>query len=85
MRIYDVHSIKLAGVPAVVQQKNSLTNEVFGKPFYTPIYIKDGWAYRLNIVQAMRQSGTETKSELAEIEEVPPKESEKSFGQLTLF
>ena len=85
MCIYDVHSIKLAGVPAVVQQKNSLTNEVFGKPFYTPIYIKDGWVYRLNIVQATRQSGTETKSELAEIEEVPPKESAKSFKQLTLF
>lgn len=43
----------LMGIPAIVQQKDSLANKVFGSQFFTPAYILDRWwekAEKLEII-----------------------------------
>ena len=34
------------GVPAVVTQKDALSDKVYNAPFFTPVYILDGWSLK---------------------------------------
>ena len=39
--------LSLYGIPAIVVQQNSLSREMFGKPWYTPIFTVNGWKYKM--------------------------------------
>ncbi len=36
----------LYGVPAIVLQQNTLSLETLGEPWYSPVYVVDGWQWR---------------------------------------
>ena len=36
----------LYGTPAIVLQQNTLSLETFGKPWYSPVYVVDGWQWK---------------------------------------
>ena len=38
--------LSLYGVPAVVMQKDALSDKVYNAPFFTPVYIFDGWSLK---------------------------------------
>ena len=42
--------LSLAGVPAIVQQKDSISGITYGAAWYTPVFIFDGWMYKLKSV-----------------------------------
>lgn len=73
--------LSLYGIPAVVIHGNSLTNEVWSV-WYTPIYIAQGWDYRLEIDSKEQKSEKETT-----IQDVVPNENfvELNNGQMSLF
>lgn len=41
--------LSLYGIPAIVQNQNSLTMETFGHKWYTPAFIWDGWPIKLSL------------------------------------
>lgn len=45
--------LSLMGVPAMLQQRNSLTNETFGDYWFTPVFVLDDWAGRLRLELAV--------------------------------
>ena len=36
----------LYGFPAIIQQMNTLTMKAYSEPWFTPVYVWDGWHYR---------------------------------------
>lgn len=38
--------LSLYGVPAVVMQKDALSDKVYNAPFFTPVYVLDGWSLK---------------------------------------
>lgn len=38
--------LSLYGVPAVIIQQNSLSMQTYGAPWFTPVFIFDGWTWR---------------------------------------
>ena len=85
--------LSLYGVPAVITQQNTITMQTYGSPWYTPVFIFDGWTWRFN--RAFSQGNTKTKeAEVVPTTEDSPNEpldvsSEdvkvEPFGQLSLF
>ena len=89
--------LSLYGVPAVVIQQNTITMQTYGSPWYTPVFIFDGWTWRFN--RAFSQE--DAKITEAETEDIPSESSdvssedvkveplitddEEPFGQLSLF
>ena len=39
--------LSLYGIAAVVVQQNTLTLELFDKPWYTPVFVLNGWKYKM--------------------------------------
>ena len=77
--------LSLAGVPAVVNHIDTLLNEPFGEPWFTPVYVAGFWNYRLR--RAFKGAEGEDTTLPATAEETPSlaeKPAEK-LGQLTLF
>ena len=84
--------LSLMGIPAMIQQRNSLTLETYSDYWYTPVFVLDGWADRLNferLIAIMRGffTGSETPKEkaVAEIEAPAAVKPVKKTEQLTLF
>ena len=72
--------LSLYGVPAILQQQNTLSLETYGEPFYTPMFVLDGWSWK-----ASRAFG---KAEPKVEEEVPIVEEALRIdetGQFCLF
>lgn len=42
--------LSLAGVPAIVQQKDSMSGITYGSAWYTPVFIFDGWRFKIQSV-----------------------------------
>mgnify|MGYP002625025722 CR=1 FL=1 len=40
--------LSLYGIPAVVLQSNDISDEIFGEPWYTPLFVKDNWLSKFN-------------------------------------
>lgn len=72
--------LSLAGVPAMIQQRNTLTNETYGDFWYTPVFIFDGWDYKLHCRQ-MVNSLRFLAGEMATVEPAPVEQP----IQLSLF
>lgn len=78
--------LSLYGLPAIVFQQNTLTQETLGEPWFTPIYIFDGWTLKsrrafkqdTTPVEPVKAEPVKIKSEATRIEPVEPQ-------QLTLF
>ena len=93
--------LSLYGVPAVITQQNTLSMQTYGAPWFTPVFIFDGWTWRFN--RAFSQEYTKTKEATVVLTtEDSPNESsdvssedvkvepltvndDESFGQLSLF
>ena len=77
--------LSLYGVPAVVMQKDALTNKVYNAPFFTPVYILDGWSLKsrraFNVVDDTAEKAESTRITSRNAELVGNFES----PQLTLF
>lgn len=56
----------LYGMPIVVVQQNTLSLQVYGSPWYSPVYIFDGWHYRRERKYALECANEELISALAE-------------------
>ena len=61
--------LSLAGVPAIVQQRNSLSGKTYSDYWFTPVFVMDGWAWKSNGENALTESD----------------EKNKKAGQLSLF
>ncbi len=84
--------LSLMGVPAMIQQRNSLSGESYGDYWYTPVFILDDWAGRLRLermVQAMmslfEENPTTEEKAVAEITTPPVVNPKPKIEQLTLF
>lgn len=79
--------LSLAGIPAVIQQRNTLTNKEYSKPFYTPVYVIDRWAQRLCFKKAFEVLDNSASVASEEVKAIsPPAEIEVVQPvQLTLF
>lgn len=65
--------LSLYGLPAIVRRQNTLTQEFFSEPWYTPVFVADGWFWK------MRRAFDEP-------EPVPkPPVTKRKSVQLTLF
>lgn len=53
--------LSLAGVPAIIQQRNSLSGETYGDYWFTPVFVIDGWGYKLQFDAQTTQEKTEEK------------------------
>lgn len=63
--------LSLYGLPAIVQRKNALTQETFGEPWYTPVFLIDGWIWKMRHLV---------------VEKIPlPEETNSTRGQMSLF
>ena len=65
--------LSLYGLPAIIRRQNTLTQEIFGEPWYTPVFVADGWF--LKMCRAFDETAPEPK---------PPAEKPKPI-QLKLF
>ncbi len=77
--------LSLMGVPAMLQQRNSLSLETYGDYWFTPIFVSEDWAFRIRLelaVDTVRKIFAVT-----EPSEEEPLETPKPFKpvQLTLF
>ena len=78
--------LSLAGVPAIIQQANTLTNEKIGKPFYTPVFLIEGWVQRLMLEQKIAMVKQALSDDTQETKEVAKANDTQAVPiQLTLF
>ena len=78
--------LSLYGVPAVITQQNTITMQTYGSPWYTPVFIFDGWTWRVNRLFQKNTDTEETKSDPAQIDLEPlTVDNDEPFGQLSLF
>lgn len=82
--------LSLMGVPAMIQQRNSLSEQTYGDYWFTPIFILDDWSGRIQLeraVDAVRKifAETETAAEIETPPEVKPVETPAKAVQLSLF
>lgn len=73
--------LSLYGIPAIVRRQDSLTQETFGAPWFTPVFLLDGWVWKWRRWLATPE---ETEKPAAE-ESVPAEVIEPQRGQLSLF
>lgn len=73
--------LSLYGIPAIVQRQNSLTQETFGAPWFTPVFILDGWSLKLHRAFKREEKTVPIKQEPIPIQS--PKEIH--YEQLSLF
>ena len=73
--------LSLYGIPAIVQRQNSLTQELYDAPWFTPVFLIDGWAWK------MRRwlSPPDEPDKPAAEETVPVEVIEPQREQLSLF
>ena len=73
--------LSLYGLPAIVLRKNTLTLETYDAPWYTPMFIADGWT-----IKARRAFWTAEPVKAKIVDEKPTAiEPEVQVGQLSLF
>lgn len=76
--------LTLAGVPAIVQQKDSLSFRTYGAAWYTPVFVFDGWKFKMQSLvkenSAMTDDGA--KKSVTEFEKILPVATSE---QLSLF
>ena len=74
--------LSLMGIPAMIQQRNSLTGETYGEYWFTPVFVLDDWAGRLYLERIFNSvfAENQTFKEKAVAKKTVPK-----FEQLTLF
>ena len=79
--------LSLYGVPAVVIQQNTITMQTYGSPWYTPVFIFNGWTLRFNRAFSQGDSLNESLDVSSEDVKVEPLtvNDDESFGQLSLF
>lgn len=78
--------LSLMGVPAMIQQRNSLSGESYGDYWYTPVFILDDWAGRLRferLAGIMRGFIADIEKEKAVAKVEPP--AQVKTQQLSLF
>lgn len=77
--------LSLMGVPAMIQQRNSLSLETYGDYWVTPVFILNGWAGRLHLEQLIEfvKNFFNGDTEITPAE--PPAKVETAKKQLTLF
>lgn len=73
--------LSLYGVPAVVIQKDALSNKVYNAPFFTPVYIMDGWFLKSSRAFQIVDNAVENAESAIKSAEV----KENVSAQLTLF
>ena len=82
--------LSLMGVPAMIQQRNSLSGETYSDYWFTPVFALDDWAGRLRLERLagiMRGfiADVEKEKAVAEITTPPVVNPKPKFEQLTLF
>lgn len=77
--------LSLYGIPAVVIRQNTITGESFGHPWFSPVFIFDGWSCRVN--HLFHKTSDSEKTDLAQIvlESLTTDEDKPVTGQLSLF
>lgn len=80
--------LSLYGLPAIVQRQNSLSLEVFDKPWFTPIFVLDGWTMKtrraLRKVETIEESHTAKSIKPTKPQPKPTVEPPR-YEQLSLF
>lgn len=77
--------LSLMGIPAMIQQRNSLSGQTYGEYWFTPIFILDDWAGKIQFeraIDAVQKIFAETETP-TEIE--TPAENPVKAVQLSLF
>ena len=74
----------LYGLPAIIRHQNSLTGEVFGTPWITPVFNFDGWIWRYRRMFRHSDDDSESDTKAAPDTEEEPLKVDES-GQLCLF
>lgn len=85
--------LSLMGIPAMIQQRNTLTNETYGDYWVTPVFVLDDWIGRLRLerlVSIMRGFISDVESNTpaevpAPAETVVTAEKPAQLVQLSLF
>lgn len=82
--------LSLMGIPAMIQQRNTLSGQTYGDYWFTPVFVLDDWASRLRLertVAIMRSfiAGIEKEKAVAEIETSSVVKPAPKIEQLTLF
>lgn len=83
--------LSLMGIPAMIQQRNSLTGDTYGDYWFTPIFVLDDWAGRLRlerlagIMRGLFADAEEKTAEVEETAEVTEIPAPVKSVQLTLF
>ena len=79
--------LALYGVPAIVLQQNTLTGKTFGKPYFTPVFLLDGWSWRFKHAFPQEDCLNESLDVSSEDVKVEPltADGDESFGQLSIF
>lgn len=76
--------LTLAGVPAIVQQKDSLSLQTYGAAWYTPVFVFDGWKYKMQSLLRENSAATNggEKNSVTELKKISPV---ATVEQLSLF
>lgn len=79
--------LSLYGIPAIVQRQNSLTQETFGAPWITPVFLFDGWIWKWRrwLAPPAEPEKPAVKESPAAEETVPVEVIELQRGQMSLF
>ena len=77
--------LSLMGIPAALQRVNTLTLEVFDTPWFTPIFILDAWADKLQLERMYYKFKQAIEVFGADKKKSPANDSSGKATQTTLF
>lgn len=81
--------LSLYGVPAIVLQQNTLSEQTYGSPWFTPVFVFDGWTWKAQraLSQDPKDTNPESTQSATEAVDVEPitEDETSTLGQLSLF